>query len=148
MSFNIIWPNNKIYYLDYWFENPNYYMEWWVWDVEVAEEMSWLSVNWFNWNFLVSELMLDTMKWVLNDEKYIDRLKKHYFLMKEEVKWYEDPFSFEQDFEDDILYLDDDWWLYLNSEWNKNLDKKVLKERKKKKLVKKQKQKLRKKKKK
>jgi len=145
VSFNVIWPKEEIYYFDYWFEEPNYYMDWWIWDLDWAKEMSWLSVNEMAWNYIKSELFLNTIKWVLNDEKYIDRLKKHYFLMKEDVEWYEDPFELDDNEEDGIISLWDDVEEF---EESNILKKKQIKERQKKKIAKKQKQKLRKKKKK
>lgn len=136
VSFNIVWPNNEIYYLDYWFEKPEYYIKWWIWDEELAKEMSWLSVNTFNWNIEENKKVFETIKRVLEDKKYIDRLKKHYQLMKEEVEWYEDPFI-----DDDFIFLDnfDDKSTYDINQSN-SLNSKVIKERKKKKLAKKQKQ--------
>ncbi len=99
VSFNIIWPNNEIYYLDYGFDSPDYYMKWWILDKILAKELSWLSVNTFSWNPIESRKMFDTMKWVLQDKLYIDRLKHHYRLMKEDVEWYEDPTLLENQYE-------------------------------------------------
>lgn len=136
VSFNIIWPNKEIYYLDYWFEKPEYYMKWWIWDKNLAQEMSWLSVNTFNWNIEDNKKMFENIKYFLQDEKYVERLKKHYKLMKQENDWYTDPF-----FNDDFIFLDDfDDKNTYDINQAKSLDKKILKERKKKKLAKKQKQ--------
>jgi len=139
VNFNIIWPNNEIYYLDYGFESFQYYMEWWIWDKKLAKELSWLSVNTYTWNALESKKMFDTMKWVLQDKIYIDRLKKHYKLMKEDVDWYEDPIPL--DIEDNIIYLDSENEKSFDEKNYKLLTKKTLKERKRKKLAKKQRKK-------
>ncbi len=136
VSFNIIWPNKEIYYLDYWFEKVEYYIKWWIWDKELAKEMSWLSVNTFSWDIEDNRKMFESMKRVLEDKKYVDRLKKHYQLMKEEVEWYKDPFV-----NDDFIFLDDvDDKNIFDINKSQGLQNKILKERKKKKLAKKQKQ--------
>ena len=138
VSLNVIWPNNKTYYLNYWFEKPSYYIKWGIWDIEIAKEMSWLSVNEFEWNHLESELVLDTMDWVLNDTIYVERLKKHYKLMKEDVEWYENPLPFKTMDYGNAIFNDSEIDIW-NINKYKNLVKRKLKDKKKKKLAKKQK---------
>jgi len=141
VSLNVMWPNEEIYYFNYWFENPNFYMNWWVWDMDLAEEMSWLTINDFEWEPSQSALFMEIMEYVLNDKKYIDRLKKHYKMMKESVSLFEDTFT-----NDEIVFFDDlNPFIDIESS---SVSKKVkLKNKKKKKLANKQKKLARKKKK-
>ncbi len=132
--FNIIWPNNEIYYLDYGFKKAKYYFKKGFCDKEMSEEMSWLSVNMFNWNPSESKKMFDIMKRVLEDKKYIKRLKKHYKMMKKEVAWFEDPFLFDDD--NEILFFNEED--FFDFKEPKSLDNKTKKERQKKKNAKKQ----------
>ena len=106
VSFNVVWPDNQIYYLDYWFEKSSFYKIWWKLTNSLADEMSWLSINDLYENPKDIEWMFDIIKIILEDKKYISRLKKHYELMKKDIEWYEDLdfVKWEWDF-DNIIYL-------------------------------------------
>ena len=143
VSFFIIWPNKETYYLDYWFEKPDFYIKWWIWSNKLANEMSWLSVNTFNWDIEENKKIFENMKYILKDTKYIEMLKEHYKLMKEKVDLFEDINDkykeyIEEDIDEDSTIILDNNSNYYNMNMAKKIDKKVLKERKNKKLAQKQ----------
>lgn len=139
VCFCIIWDNGKSYYLDYWFETTSFYKKFFFWDSKLAEEATWLSVNELQWNPAESELMLDTMKEVLNDKKYVKRLKKHYNLMKKNVDWFKELPILDNDEDDDVFFLDKSEADFLSQgSLNSMSTKRTQKEKNKRKLAKKQ----------
>lgn len=70
--------------INYGWESPQYYTEW-MGAGEFAPEMDSAILEPFGPQSPYSQLLLDLVKWVLQDEAYVQRLQTHYRLVKEKA---------------------------------------------------------------
>lgn len=123
VNFCVTWPDGKTYYLWYWFEKPEYYMKQIFINLEDAKKISWLHISDVFWERSDNLRFLEFMRYILNNKVYVDRLKRHYLLMKQKVEWYEDP---EDDFDSiDISLLNDELFFSSDEEIDEEIDENI-----------------------
>jgi hypothetical protein len=68
--------------INYGWESIEFYTQWMHGDKELAREMQGATLDFLNPQSQHADALLNLFKWVLEDQAYVERLKKHYALFK------------------------------------------------------------------
>lgn len=85
---NVVTPKGSqvLATINYGWESIEFYTEWMHGDKKLGREMQGASLDFLNPQSQYADALLNLFKWVLEDQAYVERLKRHYMLFKGAVR--------------------------------------------------------------